>query len=346
MWTRLFATLLTLPFAALMALAAPDDVLAQSRPTAQASPTKITFVLDFISLGRHAPWYVAQAKGFFREENLDVEILPSKGTADAIRGVVAGLAPMGLIDVPSLIAAGRAGADVRIVAVAYQQAPYCVYSLNPGANVTRPAQLEHLRFGSSSASFLPHIWRAIMRMNNLDAATLQVVNVDASARVPMLAAGRVDAVDQFLMSEPAIRRAAPDKDVVCLFAPDLGLDIYSNSIGVNRRFLQTSPQAVRGFVRAALKGWQYTLAHRDEAADIMTRAVPALDRAIVREEIDLLERIAVTDDVRQNGLGTIRPDKMQATFDFMNRNVDIAGEPLSMDAVYVPGFLPPPPVLP
>jgi len=339
---RLIAARLVVLTAVLAVLTAPA-ALAQSP---QSAPTKITFILDFISLGRHAPWYVAQAKGFFRAENLDVEILPSKGTADAIRGVVAGLAPMGLIDVPSLIAAGSAGADVRIVAVAYQQAPYCVYSLNPGANVTRPAQLEGLRFGSSSASFLPHIWRAIMRMNNLDPATLKVVNVDASARVPMLAAGRVDGVDQFLMSAPAIQRAAPDKEVVCLFAPDLGLDIYSNSIGVNRRFLQANPQAVRGFVRAALRGWQHALTHRDEAADIMTRAVPALDRAIVREEIDLLERISVTDDVRQHGFGHIRLDKMRATFNFMNDNVDIAGDKLTADAVYVPGFLPAPPILP
>jgi len=314
--------------------------------SAAFAQAKMTFILDFISLGRHAPWYVAQAKGFFQAENLEVEILPSKGTADAIRGVVAGLAPMGLIDVPGLIASGTAGADVAIVAVAYQQAPYCVYSLNPGANITRPQQLENLRFGSSSASFTPQVWRAIMRMNNLDPATLEIVNVDGSARVPMLAPGRIESVEQFLMSAPAIKRAAPDKEVVCLFAPDLGLDIYSNAIGVNRQFLRANPQAVRGFVRAALKGWQYTLANRDEAADIMVRAAPALDRGIVREEIDLLERIAVTEDVRQHGFGHIRMEKMQATFDFLNNNVDIAGEKLDAKVVTVPGFLPNPPILP
>jgi len=321
-------------------------LLTLSATSAALAQTKITFILDFISLGRHAPWYVAQEKGFFQQENLNVEILPSKGTADAIRAVVAGLAPMGLIDVPGLIASGAAGGDIRIVAVAYQQAPYCIYSLNPGANITRPQQLEHLRFGSSSASFTPQVWRAIMRMNKLDPSTLEVVNVDGAARVPMLASGRIDSVEQFLMSTPAIRRAAPDKEVVCLFAPDLGLDIYSNSIGVNRQFLQNNPEAVRGFVRAALKGWQYTLANRDEAADIMTRAVPALDRGIVREEIDLLEKIAVTDDVREYGFGYVRMDKMQGTFDFINNNVDIAGGKLDATTVYVPGFLPQPPFLP
>lgn len=317
-----------------------------SATPAFAQDTKLTFMLDFISLGRHTPWYVALDKGYFAEEGLDVEILPSKGTADAIRGVVSGLAPIGLIDVPSLVAAGSAAADIKIVASAYVEAPYCIYSLNPGANVTKPSQLEGLKFGSSSASFLPQIWKAVMNMNGLDGSKLEVVNVDAAARVPMLAAGQIDGVDQFLMSGPAIKRAAPDKEPVCLFAPDLGLDLYSNSIGVNKAFLESNPGAVKGFVRAALRGWQYTMAHRDEAAQIMVGRVEALDPGIVREEIDLLARVAINDDVRANGFGHIIPEKMAATFAFMNDNVEINGDKLKPEDTYVPGFLPDPAVLP
>ncbi|QOZ52527.1 ABC transporter substrate-binding protein [Bradyrhizobium sp. CCBAU 53338] len=315
-------------------------------PAASAAETDIKFMLDFISLGRHAPWYVALEKGYFKEESLNVEILPSKGTADAIRGVVTGLAPIGLIDVPSLVASGKAGGDIKIVAAAYVEAPYCVYSLKPGANVTRPAQLEGLKFGSSSASFIPQIWRAFMNMNHLDGSKLEVVNIDAAARVPMLAAGQVDGIDQFLMAAPAIRRAAPGKEAVCLFAADYGLDLYSNSIGVNKSFLDHNPETVRGFVRAAIRGWQYALAHRDEAAAIMVKRVPALDRSIVRDEIDLLERIAINADVRTNGFGHISPEKFAKTFAFINSNVQVTGSKLEADQVYEPGFTPKPPILP
>ncbi|MBR1222368.1 ABC transporter substrate-binding protein [Bradyrhizobium sp. U87765 SZCCT0131] len=311
-----------------------------------AAETNVKFMLDFISLGRHTPWYVALEKGYFKEEGLNVEIMPSKGTADAIRGVVTGISQMGLIDVPSLVAAGKAGSDVKIVAGAYVEAPYCVYTLNPGANVTKPTQLEGLKFGSSSASFIPQIWRAFMHMNGLDGSKLEIVNVDAAARIPMLAAGQVEGVDQFLMAAPAIRRAAPGKQPVCLFAADYGLDLYSNSIGVKKSFLDENPEAVRGFVRAALRGWQYTLAHRDEAAAIMVKSVPALDRGIVREEIDLLERIAVNTDVKVNGFGHILPEKMAKTFDFINANVQVNGGKLEANQTYVPGFMPKTPILP
>ena len=317
-----------------------------SVPPAMAEETDVKFMLDFISLGRHAPWYVAVDKGFFKDEGLNVEILPSKGTADAVRGVLTGIAPIGLIDVPSLAASGSAGDGIKIVAGAYVEAPYCVYSLNPGANVTKPEQLEGLKFGSSSASFVPNIWRAFMNLNDLDPDKLEVVNIDAAARVPMLAAGQVDAVDQFLMSGPAINRAATGKAAVCLFAADYGLDLYSNSVGVQQAFLEQNPETVKSFVKAAMRGWQYSMANRDEAADIMVKMVPALDRGIVREEIDLLERIVVNDDVKANGYGHIIPEKFANTFKFIADNVEIAGEPLDPTKVLVEGFMPEEPYKP
>ena len=49
--------------------------------------TKVTFSLDFIPLGRHAAWYAALAEGFYKDEGLDVSIIPAQGTAQAVQAV-------------------------------------------------------------------------------------------------------------------------------------------------------------------------------------------------------------------------------------------------------------------
>jgi NitT/TauT family transport system substrate-binding protein len=313
---------------------------------ARAEDRDVKFVLDFISLGRHAPWYVALGKGYFKEEGLNVTILPSKGTADAIRSVVSGIADIGFIDIPSLVASGSAGGAIKIVAVNYQKPPYCVFTLDPGANVTEPKQLANLEFGSSTSSFLPRIVQAFMEMNGVDSKTLKVVNIDAAARVPMLAARKIPSVDQFIMSEPAIRRAVTDAKPVCLFLGDFGLDIYSNSIGTTEDYLTKNPDVVKKFVRAALRGWQYALAHPKEAAQIQLQYVKALNPDIIADELDILKRVAITPDVEKNGFGTLSMDKMKRTVDFMNKNVEIAGDKLTAEQIYRPGFLPEKPVLP
>ncbi len=313
---------------------------------AQAEDRDVKFILDFISLGRHAPWYVALGKGYFKEEGLNVSIMPSKGTADAIRSVVSGIADIGFIDIPSLVASGSAGGAVKIVAVNYQKPPYCVFSLDPGANVTEPKQLANLEFGSSTSSFLPRIVQAFMEMNGVDGKTLKVVNIDGAARVPMLAARKIPSIDQFIMSEPAIRRAVTDAKPKCLFLGDFGLDIYSNSIGTTEEYLTKNPDVVKKFVRAALRGWQYALAHPQEAAQIQLQYVKALNPDIIAEELEILKRVAITPDVEKNGFGTASMDKMKRTVDFMNNNVEIQGDKLTAEQIYRPGFLPDKPVLP
>jgi NitT/TauT family transport system substrate-binding protein len=313
---------------------------------AQAQTTDVKFILDFISLGRHAPWYVALGKGYFKDEGLNVTILPSKGTADAIRTVVTGGAEIGFIDVPSLVAAGGAGAPIRIVAANYQKPPYCIFSLNPGANIDDAKKLQGIELGSSSASFLPKIWQAVMEMNGVDSKTMKIVNIDAPARVPMLAARKVPSIDLFIMSEPAIKRAVPDAKPVCLFAGDLGLEIYANSIGVHEDYLKKNPDVVKKFVRAALRGWKDTFDNPQEAAKIQLQYVKALDPQIVVEEIEILKRVAITPEVQKNGLGYITLDRMKKTVDFINKNIEVPGEKLTAEQIFAPGFLPEKPVLP
>ena len=58
--------------------------LAQDKPL-----TEVTLTLDFIVLGRHAPCYVALAKGYYKDAGLNVKIIPAQGTAQAIQALAA-----------------------------------------------------------------------------------------------------------------------------------------------------------------------------------------------------------------------------------------------------------------
>ena len=111
--------------------------------------TDITFSLDFITLGRHAPFYVAIDKGYYKEEGLNVNIVPAKGTAQGIQNVESGIAQLGFTDIASLVVAHAEGSTVKAVAVIYQKAPFCFFSLDPGANVTKLKDFEGLRVGSN-----------------------------------------------------------------------------------------------------------------------------------------------------------------------------------------------------
>jgi NitT/TauT family transport system substrate-binding protein len=309
--------------------------------------TDITFSLDFITLGRHAPFYVAIDKGFYKEEGLNVNIVPAKGTAQGIQNVESGIAQIGFVDVASLVVARAEGSTVKVVSVIYQKAPFCFFSLDPGANVTKLKDFEGLKVGSNSGSYITNIARAMMRKAGLDPNKLQMESIEPSARIAMLATRKIPAIDFFIITKPAMERAVKDAKVVTFLFADHGLDLYSNGIGATEKFIKEHPDVVKGFVRATLRGYQYSFQHKEEAAEIIQKHAKALKNDITVDELKIVEDLTVTPDVRKNGLGTFTAARMKTSVDWMAENGGFPKEkaPKPQD-VYQTGFLPAKPIMP
>ena len=115
---------------------------------------------------------------------------------------------------------------------------------------------------------------------------------------------------------------------------------------MTEEFLAKNPEVVKKFVRAALRGWKDALANPEEAARIELQYVKALDPEIIKEELVIVKRLAVTPDVEQNGFGYVSPDRLRNTVNFINTNIEVPGEKLTAEQIFRPGYLPSPPIRP
>jgi len=309
---------------------------------------KAVFSLDFIPLGRHAPWYAALAEGYFKDEDLDVSIIPSQGGANVIQNVQSGTADFGFMGVPEVAIARAAGAKVKMIAVNYQELPIAIFSLQSGANVSTTKQLQGLTLGSGSGSFTPKILQGFMTQNGLDPASLHVVDIAPAARASALLTKKVPSIEFFAMAQPGLEQAAEGvhENLQTFLPADHGLKLYSNGIGVHEGFLAKNPDVVKGFVRAALKGWQFAFAHPDKAAADEIRYVPSLKPEIIKAELEVVRALAVTPDVQANGLGWFDPAQIKANLDFVVKYIGVKGAPPAAADLYATGFLPNPPIKP
>jgi NitT/TauT family transport system substrate-binding protein len=310
--------------------------------------TKVTFSLDFIPLGRHAPWYAAVAEGYYKDEGLDVSIIPSQGTAQTIQAIESGTAQIGFTDVPSLALARANGAKIKMVAVNYQKAPYAVFSLANGANVTKAKQLEGLTLGSGAGSFTPKIIRGFMAQQGLNPDKLKISNVAPPARASALLSAQVPAIEFFVMAKPGLEGAAKGKgtELRTFLLADHGLKLYSNGIVTTEGYLSKNADVVKRFVRASLRGWQFALRNPKKAAEDQIKFIPTLNVAKSVAEIAVVKNLAVTPAVEKSGLGSFDPAEMKANLDFVVKNVGISGTPPKASDLYATGFLPSPPIKP
>jgi NitT/TauT family transport system substrate-binding protein len=336
--------------AAALAVAAFAGVLADAALAQGAPPalTKVVFSLDFIPLGRHAPWYAAVAEGFFKAEGLDVSIIPSQGGAQVIQNVASGTANLGFMGVPEVAIARSTGAPIKMVAVNYQKLPIAVFSLQSGANVTTINQLQGLTLGSGSGSFTPKILQGFMAGHGLDPSTLHVADIAPPARASALLTKQVPSIETFVMARPGLEQAAEGvHEKLQTFVPaDHGLQLYSNGIGVTEQYLAKNPDVVRGFVRAALKGWKFAFDNPAKAAQDELQYVASLKPEAIVTELAIVRDLAVTPDTEQHGLGWFDPAQIKSNVDFVAKSIGISGTPPAPTDLYATGFLPDPPIKP
>jgi NitT/TauT family transport system substrate-binding protein len=310
-----------------------------------AAQTPITFSLDFRALGRHAAWYVALEKGYYKQAGLDVTIVASGGTAQAIQNIEANAAQLAFSDVAGLVAArANSGSTAKMIAVIYQKAPYAIFSLRSGVNLSRPEQLEGLEIASGAGSFTQKVIEAFMVDKGLKPSTVKFTNIDPAARVGMLVSKKIPAIETFVMSKPGIAKAAPGDDQTFLLA-DHGLKLYSNGILAREDYLKANADKVRGFVKASLEGWRDAIADPKGAAEIVAKHVKGLDPEVVLAEIGIVNDLVAIPDTRAKGLGLIDPSIMEASVGLIARSIENGSKVTARD-VYDAGFLPQPPIKP
>lgn len=276
------------------------------------SADKVNIITDAGFLGRHAYYFVAIQKGYYTAENLEVNVVRGQGSADGIKQVAAGNATFGFADAGSAVL-GRANDNlpVRVVAIVYARAPHAIYALK-GSGIEKPKDLEGRRIANPAGGAIPKLFPAYAKAAHIDESKVNWVVASSESLPGLLALGRVDAIGQFTVGEPRLKKDAAPKELVELTYSDAGLDFYSNGIVASETTLKNNPDLVKRFVRATLKGLKDTLENPAEAARIMQQAHRELDVAIAEGEIVKVRSLAT---VPGTPLGHIDPKRAQSTID-------------------------------
>jgi len=283
-------------------------------PAARAG--ELIFNLDWVIYGRHTQYFVALDKGFYREAGLDLKIVRGYGSVDAINKITTNQATFAFGDTPALIIARTKGAQVKLVAMVYARSPFAIFS-PADEGITKPKDLEGKSLAAPTFDSARNLFPVFARLTGIDAGKVKWVTVDGAQKNPMLLARKVDAIPEFLPHIPILTKQAEAQNMrlnIMKWA-DYGFELYNNGLLVSDELIRSKPQMVRGFVQATVRGLQYTFEHPDEAASIMLKHNPTMDREVIRGEIDLVKDLALTDDAKKHGLGWMNEKTMQATVD-------------------------------
>ncbi len=305
--------------------------------------TSIKFANDWKWEGPAAPLLLAWDTGLYKAEGLDVQMDTGKGSLDAIPRVASGTYQMGNSDINSLIKFRDKNPDLPVMAVfmIYNAPPFAIIG-RKSLGVNAPKDLEGKILGAPAPDGAYAQWKAFVKANDIDASKVTIENVGFPVREPMLAQGDVHAITGYAFSSfiNLKANAVPEEDISVLLMRNYGLDLYGNVIIVNPGFAKSNPDAVKGFLRATVKGFQAAIA---DPASAVKHVVNHND--VAREEVELerlqmaIDQNIVTDEVRQNGIGGVDMDRLERSIDQIALTYDFTARPNGAD-IFDGSFLP------
>ncbi|MFE9688494.1 ABC transporter substrate-binding protein [Micromonospora sp. NPDC005806] len=284
---------------ALVSGCSSDSDKAADKAPGGAALEKVTYLTSFGNFGRDSYAWVAKEKGFFKEAGFDVEIKPGQGTGDVIKLVTGGQADFGPIDLTGgILQMGNGQAKDFVAVAAIQQRTMAAIVSVEGKNIATPKDLEGKRLADTKFSVVYNLFPTYAKLAGIDASKVTWVNGDAAGLIGMLGAGSVDGIGQFVVGQPTVEAVTKKKPVVLPYS-NVMQDLYGNALITSSKIAKEKPEMVKRFTAALIKGLEYSLAHPEEAGQILKKYVDAANPAAAAAELQLMAAY-----VRSNNSGT------------------------------------------
>lgn len=213
-------------------------------------PLRIKIQLDWVAEPEHGGLYQAQARGYFREEGLDVTLVPGGPNAFVMPLVATGKADIGQADSTNTLLQQAEGLPVVQFAAVFQDDPSGIL-VNADSPVRTFADL------NGRTIIARPEWAFLKFLREKYHVSFNVVPQNFSVAAFL---GNREALQQgYFIAEPYHITHAGGKMPRFLSTWDAGFRAYAVLV-TSRRFAREHPDELRRFVRAYVHGWRDYLA--------------------------------------------------------------------------------------
>jgi NitT/TauT family transport system substrate-binding protein len=234
---------------------------------ASSGLTPVRLQTDWYPQPEHGGFYDAQIRGYYKDEGLDVTILPGGPYVNTAQQVSAGTVQFGMGSSDNTLESIGNGVPLVAVAATMQHDPQAIM-----VHEDSPVHSFHdldghavaIKFGASTW-FEYLVKRYQLRNVREIPATYSIANfLQDPAYIQQI----------FVTSEPFFARQA-GAPVRALLISQAGYDPYRVFL-TSRPYLQQHPEIVAKFVRASLRGWNDYLVHPDDINAAIGKLNPAM----------------------------------------------------------------------
>lgn len=263
--------------------------------------------------------YVAEEKGFFTEEGLDVTVEHSPGRGEHLQLVATGKVHITTQDAAILLQR-RADPGLPLVSIALiGQKGQQAFAALSDSGMQNPKDWEGRTVGYKGTP--PPELFALMGAAGTNQQLVELVNVGFDPR--LLTERKVDVYPVYNSNEPYLIRSW-GYDLILWDTANYGVPTLGLTYVTSDKTLAEQPEALRKFLAAAIRGIEYAREHPGEAVEmVMKYAGPETDPDHMRFMLDVELQDAVSPLTEEHGLGWQTKEQWEAMAEMLQEYADL-----------------------
>jgi len=300
---------------------------------------KVNLQLKWLPQSQFMGYYVAQSKGYYKDEGIDIKILPGGSDIIAEQNVSNGAADIGVTWVSSLMTYQAQGYELQEIAQTFQKSGLLLAS-KKATGINSPKDLAGKKvsnwFGGNEYEVL-----ALLEKYKLD-KTKDLSLVQQDYTMDQLQEGTVDVASAMTYNEFGLllEKGIAKDDLNVINMNDEGVAMLEDCLFVNSSWASKNEDLVARFLRASIKGWKEACADPEAAGKIvydLDKSVSLEHQVYMAKEVAKLVAPEGFDTAK---IGQIDMNAVKQTGDFLKLyNKDLAKTPVVDETTFTSKYL-------
>jgi NitT/TauT family transport system substrate-binding protein len=255
-------------------------------------------------------YYLADEKGWFQKEDLDVEMTLGTGSMDSVKLTAASEFDLAEAAASALLKGLAKDLPLKATAMIYQENP-TVFMVLESSDIKVLKDIVGKKVGIRPTGAVFPEYLALLKINNIDRASVEEV-VIGTGDAPLFV-GQIDVLPNYVQEKPRYEKQYGKKLRLIKFG-DYGLNLYTTAIIATDDTVSKRPEMIKKFIKVVSMTWDYIAnGHQEEAVDSLVKKYPELNRQGLLEELGIFLTLSINADTAKNGWGYMTADRWAST---------------------------------
>ncbi|PGY08377.1 ABC transporter substrate-binding protein [Bacillus sp. AFS031507] len=229
---------------------------------------KVSLMLDWYPNAVHSFLFVAEEKGYFKEQGLDVDIQMPADTNDPLKLVAANQIDMALSYQPQVLVARSEDIPVQSIGAIVRH-PLNQLMVPADGSIKSPKDLAGKTIGYPSIPLDEAIVQTMVKADGGDAGKIKMVDVGWDL-IPAMATKKTDALIGGYINHEKLLLEKEGHPMRALNPADYGVpDYYELVMVASEKGLKEKPEVYKKFMAAITEGQKYVQEHPEDGLSIV-----------------------------------------------------------------------------